>query len=371
MIELSEALTGSGELSEAQTVLDEATTAAEAAGDPRMHVRAKLESAFTELHTWDGPLEAFLPLSDEAAAIFEDAADDAGLSRALMLRAYITFIRCQMAETEEIVDRALAHAERGDNRRFVPELLHVRARAALRGPTRVDEAIDWCEGVRDENPGDQGLDAFLRGELAVLEAMRGRFDDARELAVAAQRIFLDLGRTLALAAVQADVGAVELLAGEPAAAAHCFRSACNTMEDIGERGNLSTYAGLLAHALVEQGSEAEADRYARLSEETALHKDVQSQVLWRLARSQLLCRAGDVAEARHLSEEAVGFAEQTDDLNLIGDAVKHVGLTLATAGDAAGAAAAFSRAQALYEQKGNVTSAAHAESLARDPVVKT
>ncbi len=62
MIELSEALTGSGELSEAQTVLDEATTAAEAAGDPRMHVRAKLESAFTELHTWDGPLEAFLPL---------------------------------------------------------------------------------------------------------------------------------------------------------------------------------------------------------------------------------------------------------------------------------------------------------------------
>jgi len=288
-----------------------------------------------------------------------------------MLHAYITFIRCRLAETEEILDRAIEHAQRADSRRLVADLLHVRARAALRGPTTVTAAMEWCEAARELNAGDLGLDAFVRGELAVLEAMRGRFDEARTLSAEAERILLDLGRTLALAFVRADAGAVELLAGNAGTASAILRSACDTLVEIGERGNLSTYAALLAEALADQGDDDGADKYALLSEDTALREDIQSQVLWRNARARILCRAGDLVDARVLADESVALAEQTDDLNLTGDALVALGGVLAAEEDPAQASKAYHRAVELYERKGNVTSAARARELAQDPAVRT
>jgi hypothetical protein len=204
-----------------------------------------------------------------------------------MLHAYITFIRCRLAETEEILDRAIEHAQRTDSRRLVADLLHVRARAALRGPTTVTAAMEWCEAARELNAGRPRPRRVRRGELAVLEAMRGRFDEARTLSAEAERILLDLGRTLALAFVRADAGAVELLAGNAGTASAILRSACDTLVEIGERGNLSTYAALLAEALADQGDDDGADKYALLSEDTALREDIQSQVLWRNARTRI------------------------------------------------------------------------------------
>lgn len=366
MIELSEALIGAGELTEAQVVLDEAAEAADAADDRRIRARSTLESAWTKLHTWEGSLDPFLALSDEVAAVFEATGDDAGLSRALTLNAFVTFIRCRMAETEEIVERALQHAQPSHRWR----LLQVRVRTALRGPTPVSEAIRQCEAVRNENEGDLRLEAIVRGELALLEAMRGRFAVARELAANAEKTLLDLGLTLVLAVVQHDAGVVELLAGEPGRAAIYFRDACDSMEKIGERGNLSSYAALLARALVDEGEDAEADRYARLSQDSALEEDVFSQVLWREARARLLCRSGNVGHARVLAEEAVTLAEQTDDLNLTGSAHATVGAVLAGGAEVGEAAAAYDRACGFFEQKGNLTSAAHARELARDPVLR-
>jgi class 3 adenylate cyclase len=359
MIELSEALTGTGALAEAQRFLDDATTAAEAAGDPRMRARAALEASFTELHTWDGPLDEFLQQSDETIAVFEAAGDDEGLSRALMLRAYITFIRCRIAETEQIVDRALEHAMRTPTKRLVPELLHVRARAALRGPTPVKAAMEWCEGIRAQSAGDQALEAFMRSEIAVLEAMLGHFHRARELSGAAQQILLDLGRTLAVALVRADAGAVELLAGDAAAAVRCLRPACDTMQEIGERGNLSTYSALLADALADQGLDDSAESYARLSEETALGEDVLSQVLWRNARARLLRRESALEDAEALAKEAVALAAETDDLNLLGYALSGLGSVLASARREPDASAAYVQAAEVFRRKGNAVAGAH------------
>jgi tetratricopeptide (TPR) repeat protein len=364
MIELSEALTGTGALAEAQRFLDDATAAAEAAGDPRMHARAALEASFTQLHTWDGHLDHFLPQSDEAVAVFEAAGDDEGLSRALMLRAYITFIRCRIAETEQIVDRALEHALRAQTRRLVPELLHVRARAALRGPTPVKAAMEWCEEVRAREGRDQALDAFMRSEIAVLEAMLGHFDRARELSSAAQEVLLDLGRTLAVALVRADAGAVELLAGDAAAAARCLQPACDTMQEIGERGNLSTYSALLADALSDQGLDDSADSYARLSEETALREDVLSQVLWRNARARLLRGEGALEDAEALAKEAVALATDTDDLNLLGYALSGLGSVLVSARREPDASAAYAQAAQVFRRKGNIVAGARVEERA-------
>ena len=57
-------------------------------------------------------------------------------------------------------------------------------------------------------------------------------------------------------------GAVELLAGDPAAAEREFRAGLATLEAIGEKGNLSTVAAYLAEALAAQEKDDEALEYA-------------------------------------------------------------------------------------------------------------
>jgi tetratricopeptide (TPR) repeat protein len=201
--------------------------------------------------------------------------------------------------------------------------------------------------------------------------MLGHFDRARELAEAAQDILNDLGRTLAVALVRADAGAVELLAGDAAAAARCLRSACDTMQEIGERGNLSTYSATLADALADQGLDDSADSYARLSEETALREDVLSQVLWRNARARLLRREPALEDAETLAKEAVALAAETDDLNLLGNALSSLGSVLASAGREAEASAAYKQAAQVFKRKGNVVSGARVEEQAQALAVGT
>jgi ATP/maltotriose-dependent transcriptional regulator MalT len=370
MLALGSALRSAGQLLEAQDTFTEARGLAEALDDRNGIARANVESAFAQLYTWDGPLDEIVPVSRDAAAVFESTGDDDGLSRALMLQAYVSFIRCRWAETEETVDRALRHARRVNSTRAVQDLLHIRARAALRGPAPVEAAIERCEAIVEQNPGDRSLEAVVRGGLALLEAMRGRSDRARVQADEAERLVLDLGSALALAAVRGDAGAVHLLAGDAAAASRCLRAACDTLESIGEQALLSTFAALFADALVALGEEEEARRYTRLSEETALLEDVLSQVLWRIARAQIMCREGEFDGSRALADEALTLAEETDDLNLIGDAFANLGSVLAATGQPSEAGDAYRRAVALYERKGNFASATRARARAKDPAAR-
>ena len=65
------------------------------------------------------------------------------------------------------------------------------------------------------------------------------------------------------------------------------------------------------------------------------------------------------------------LVEDTDDLNLVASAYGALGAVLAAADDVAGARAAYDRAVELFERKGNITSAARARELARDPILRT
>jgi hypothetical protein len=71
------------------------------------------------------------------------------------------------------------------------------------------------------------------------------------------------------------------------------------------------------------------------------------------------------------ADESVALAEQTDDLNLTGDALVALGGVLAAEQNPVQASKAYHRAVELYECKGNVTSAARARELAQDPAVRT
>jgi tetratricopeptide (TPR) repeat protein len=215
-----------------------------------------------------------------------------------------------------------------------------------------------CEEIAQRATGRPHLEGLVAVNLAYLEAMRGRFEEARAEYARGAATLEELGSVVALAAYQAWMGEVEMLAGDPAAAEALRRTAFETLEALGERGILSTVAAYLAETLYVLGRDEEAVRFTEVSEEAAADDDLASQVLWRSARAKAAVRQGRSGEAEGFAREAVGLAEGTDAIGLHADALASLGAVLVAQGRGDEAASALREALALYEAKGNVVSAA-------------
>jgi ATP/maltotriose-dependent transcriptional regulator MalT len=197
----------------------------------------------------------------------------------------------------------------------------------------------------------------------VLEAMRGDFGLARELLAAGRQSLDQLGLSVWAAVTAQEAFFVEMLAGDPAAAAATLRRSDEALREMGERSFRSTIAGLLAHALCALGEDDEAERFSRECEESAADEDVFSQVLWRSARAKVLARRGEAGAAEAAAGEAVAIADRTDLLNTQADALLDLAEVLALAGRAAEARDAALEAAERFERKGNLPSLARARAL--------
>jgi ATP/maltotriose-dependent transcriptional regulator MalT len=155
-------------------------------------------------------------------------------------------------------------------------------------------------------------------------------------------------------------GAVELLAGDPAAAERELRPAIAQLEAAGELANLASLAAQLAETLHVQGDNDGALAASATSEAAASEDDVHAQVAWRAARAKALAALGRDADAEACARDAVRLAATTDSPLLAADAL----LALATAlGDAGEGRETAERALALYEEKGSVVAAERARRL--------
>ena len=270
------------------------------------------------------------------------------------------YVRGQLELMEDAADRAGDHAERADDERSRATVLDARLRSALLGRTPAGEAIERCRAVAAELREDRRLQAVATSAVAVLEAMRGNTESARDLYRDAHAVLQDLGLVRVLAALRAYSAAVELLAGDPESAADELRNGLAVLEASGDRGNISTHAGLLARALLEAGHEEEAVEASALSEATAGPNDVHSQIDWRAARARLLARRDAVPEALEFAREAVRIADGTDLVDRQGGALMALAEVLAAAGDSREAAATLAAAADRFAAKGNVVSEAEA-----------
>jgi ATP/maltotriose-dependent transcriptional regulator MalT len=364
LIILGTALGDKGDLAGAADVLEEAIAQADAAGDVRLEQHALLQRSYLQRYTHtEGGTAELLHVAKLAIPVFEELQDDAGLARAWRLVAEAHWWRCQVAPMEDALGRALERAHRANEEQEVFLILDALGRAAVVGPTPVDEGVRRCKEILQQTGGDRSLEAFTAVSLAYLEAMRGNFAEARELSRRSNEILEDLGKRVALAASQSWVAEIELLAGNPAGAESLLRSALATLESIGERGNLSTVAAILAQALYLQRGDEEAERLTVISEEAAALDDLTSQILWRTTRSRILAQRGRSEEAADLALRATALAEQTDAHNLHADALMGLADVFAAASRTDDADAAAREALKLYEAKGNVVSAARVRSL--------
>jgi class 3 adenylate cyclase/tetratricopeptide (TPR) repeat protein len=364
LLALGAALREQGDPLSAESALTKAAAVAEAAGDEGLGLRVLIERSVLRMYL-DPQVEAreVLEVAEQVTPVFEASGDELGLSRAWGLVAEAHWMRSRVAAMEEVLERALAYAERAGDRREVSWILGSMARVALVGPRPVEAGIERCLELRERARGAPGLQPVVDSMLAVLEAMRGRFQDARERCAHSRAVLEELGLRVRFAQLGMYRGMAELVAGDAAAAERELRPGYEALEEMGEWSYLSTTSALLARAVYMQGRFDEAGRLTEDSEQAASEDDLVSQVLWRGTRSKVLARREESDVAQKLAREAVSLARQTDFVNMIADALVDLAETSVLLGRAEDALEPLAEAGDLYEAKGNVVSSRATASL--------
>ena len=234
------------------------------------------------------------------------------------------------------------------------------ANVLLAGPSPVEEAIRRCHELLADAV-TPGWRSFVLPRVARLEAMRGRFDTAREHLEEAR---IGRGQWREPATLAMDwahhAAAVESLADDPAVAERILLEACETLREIGDRAWLAIHLGALANAVVDQGRLDEGLGFAKEASTLALPDDHLAQALYRRGRARALAAIGKQAPAERLAREAVAIRDGTDLLNDRAESLVVLAEVLGMRKKTAEAADALVQAQALFEEKGNTVARARA-----------
>jgi len=289
-----------------------------------------------------------------AAETLAHAGDAAGEAKAHHVHAMALARLGRVGECEAALDRALAAARRGHDRRRANAVLSGAPLAALWGPSPVTRASGRCLDVVRVLRITQGAPAVEAVALrcqAVLEALRGRTDAARRMLASSRRLVEELGITQRLLEADVAAGLIELYEGDATAAERSLRAAYEGLRSHGLGIDAAQAAALLGRALLALGRDADAEVLSHESEGLA-GDDLRAAVAWRGVRAEALARRGEHAAAVELAHAAVGIASATDALLDHADAHRALGAALRAAGRAAEADAEHARTLELWEAKG-------------------
>jgi class 3 adenylate cyclase/tetratricopeptide (TPR) repeat protein len=289
-------------------------------------------------------------LADEALPIVEADGDEWGLTvvcGALVIVGELEGQSC--ADLVATSERVLAHAWRADDPLWAAWAERNVSIYQYVGATPVEECLRWL----DEHPHVERRGVLPHRER--LLAMLGHFDEAHALLEGVAERAAELGAARHMMSLGWRNFDVAKLEGRWAEAEAAARQACEAAEAGAELGNYMFFCCMRAEALVELGRLDEADEWLERGQGTAPSDETDPQVRSRLVRARLLVFGGEFDEADRLAREAVARAEETDMLNLRGDALLELAHVLKLAGK--DARAELEQALALYERKGNLVMA--------------
>ena len=353
-LDLVRTLFVSGRIAEAGQRAARAAERCAAIGDTNAELCLRIEEEYVRSFAQaEGVVESLETLALEALPRFEATGDELGLSTAYTAIGQVAHMRVLGDDAAAAFEQALAHARRIGLQRNELFLRTWIVGTRYNGTTPVPELIRWLE-EEVQGPTTPIVDTFL----ALARAQSGQIDEARAQLAELLDALAERGMTLlraerqALAAVE-----LELLAGDPVAAVRLGTEGCRLLEELGERGWLSTAAAYLGLALFELDRLDEAQAAARRSRELGATGDIATQAFWRMVESKVLARRGDAGKAERLAREAVAIAEPTQHLDFRGAAHRDLATVLELVGKPDEARASFERALELYERKGSVVMA--------------
>src|SRR5262249_3745287 len=148
LLQAGEAFTDAGELAAAETALEAARTSAAQLGNDaigRSAELARLQLRFSTDAT--SAHEGIVARVRELIGVLEEEADHHGLARAWRLLCYVHGTASRWGMAAEAAEQTIRHAEQAGDERMARRLAGMLAISVLYGPTPVDDAISYCEGV--------------------------------------------------------------------------------------------------------------------------------------------------------------------------------------------------------------------------------
>ncbi|MES2229165.1 MAG: adenylate/guanylate cyclase domain-containing protein [Pseudomonadota bacterium] len=364
--ELGETLMELGDFDDARAVLDEAAAAAEQAGNQRIRASARIVRMLVRLYSaepGDWSAEA-LQVVEESIPLLEQAGAHDELANAWRLSGQVHGIAARYLQIVTAIEKSIAHARLAGDARMVARAGLALSTTALYGPTPVPQAIEQCERIIADDLTNRQVEAIVMCTLAHLRAMNAEFDKARDLYRRGRALLRDLGWGVNAASTGVDVGRVEWLAGDLVAAERELRGDLDFLAKCGETFFLSTMAAQLSCIARELGDAAEAQTLSETAQAAAAEDDTVSQILWRLARTALLARAGELAEAEALARGAVELSRSTETPIFQADALVELASVLSLGGRIDEARTTLAAALAIYTDKGDLVSAARTSARA-------
>jgi len=258
--------------------------------------------------------------------------------------------------------RAAEHARRAGTHREIGWALEQLGLCAIHGPMPVAEGLDQLERLLRAESENRALAANLSGLGSMLEAMSGRFEEARQHSRESRGLARDLRLTWQTSVLELVSGYIELLAGDPVAAERDMLAAREGFREIGEGWYLSTVAVDLPRAVYEQGRYDDAFALLSEIEETAAPTDCEWQIKRRGIPARLLARRGQIEEAETLARKGVALAADSEFVVLHADVLLDLAEVLELAGRSEEARAATAEAVSIYERKGNIAAARKARA---------
>jgi predicted ATPase/class 3 adenylate cyclase len=366
LLPLAEALQASGELANAMDTYQESVNAASAAGDAGLTAHATIGRLHTtalchpEQFMRDGQDEIEL-----AIPIFDRHGDRLGLAKAGHLLAHLEWTRGRLTQARSAAERARDFAHEAGDLHWEAVIEGLRCLILYWGPWPLDEVTrinhEALEVARRR--GMQSLEATARMVLARVAAMRGSFEEARQLVSSANAITVLTGERLTQAADCISEALVELLAGELGPAALTLRRGYESLERMGGTGPRAAVAVMLARVLLLQSRDDEAEAMTRICEQITADNQLDVQIKWRAVRAIVLGRRGELESAERLVREAIDMAEQTDQLDTRAETRVDLAEVLQLAGRGHEAARELERAIWLHTEKGNEVAERNARKL--------
>jgi class 3 adenylate cyclase/tetratricopeptide (TPR) repeat protein len=359
---LGAALGDCGDYARAMAVLDEAVEWSEAVDDRYTRGYAVLFRGMALTHSDpEFTAEEGLREAREALREFEDLADQRGQARAWQAIGWHQLFRGNCGEGLRSHEQALRHAMAAEDEPVQDDSRQGIGACLFFGEAPVEEFISYAEGLLGKADA-RFRGRSLQGQLGQAHALRGHFDTARELITDHAAVQESRGNTFVAIFARGNLGMVDMLAGDPAAAEEHLRRAYDALKEAGETGFLSTMVTTLAASVCAQGRFEEAEHYTQIGEKASASDDYVSQIGWRAARAKAIAGQGRL-DAEWLAREAVALAHDTDDINLSGDALMALAEVLRLAERSDEAVPVAAQALHLYERKGNLVSADRARSL--------
>ncbi len=356
---LGTALTETGQLGRAKTVLDDAQRIATANGDTGQHAHARVQALLLGLKL--DPHDAVTEIVRALPAVrleFDRSQDELGLCRTLQLEAALYWNHARSASAENAWLRAADYARRVSDRRELAEILSWLASAALWGPTPAPDGIHRCKDYLGEIGNHRIGEAVILLHLAGLYAMQDDLAEAHATLNSAKGLLETLGPTMT-AAITQPAALVAMLAGDPATAETHLRLEYKSFDGMGERRLLATTAAKLAKAIAAQGPDRydEAIDLLLTSRAAAGGEDRSAQVVGQALSARILADRGHHREAVELARTAALLAAQADLLSEHADTLLELAYVLVAANRIPEANTVAGQAYDLYQRKGNLPGA--------------